>query len=86
MIFCWPRLTGLYEDELQRFDPLGAATNVHIDVQCDHGQLVREPNGTSIVPLKNVTEAVSLRKPREAGIDGIRRGACAYWATERAPQ
>ena len=46
------------------FFPLDEATNEHIDVQGDHGTLVREIDTSSIVLLKNVNDALPLKKPR----------------------
>jgi beta-glucosidase-like glycosyl hydrolase len=55
------------------FFPLDEATNEHIDVQDDHGKLVREIGTSSIVLLKNVNGALPLKKPRKLiliGSDG----------------
>jgi beta-glucosidase len=46
------------------FEPLDEATNQHIDVQGDHGKLVREIGAASTVLLKNVNGALPLKKPR----------------------
>jgi beta-glucosidase len=40
------------------FFPLDEVTNEHIDVQDDHGKLVRDIDTSSIVLLKNVDEAL----------------------------
>ena len=45
--------------------PLDEATNEHIDVQDDHGKLVREIDTSSIVLLKNVNGTLPLKKPRK---------------------
>ncbi|KAF8460874.1 glycoside hydrolase family 3 protein [Russula ochroleuca] len=47
------------------FLPLDEATNEHIDVQANHGELVREIDRSSIVLLKNVNDALPLKKPRK---------------------
>jgi hypothetical protein len=55
------------------FFPLDEATNEHIDVQDNHGELVREIHTSSIVLLKNVNDALPLKKPRKLiliGSDG----------------
>jgi beta-glucosidase-like glycosyl hydrolase len=55
------------------FFPLDEATNEHIDVQDNHGQLVREIGASSIVLLKNVNGALPLKRPRKLiliGSDG----------------
>ena len=51
-------------------DPLDEATNEHIDVQDDHGKLVREIDTSSIVLLKNVDDALPLKKPRKLVLVG----------------
>ena len=52
------------------FHPLNEATNEHIDVQGDHGKLVREIDTASIVLLKNVNNALPLKKPRKLVLVG----------------
>jgi beta-glucosidase-like glycosyl hydrolase len=52
------------------FFPLDEATNGHVDVQDDHGKLVREIDTSSIVLLKNVNNALPLRKPRKLVLIG----------------
>ena len=52
------------------FFPLDKATNEHIDVQGDHGELVREIDRSSIVLLKNVDGALPLKKPRKLVLIG----------------
>ena len=52
------------------FHPLDEATNEHIDVQDDHGELVREIDRSSIVLLKNVNGALPLKKPRKLVLIG----------------
>ena len=52
------------------FFPLDEATNEHIDVQGDHGKLVREIDTSSIVLLKNVDDALPLKKPRKLVLIG----------------
>ena len=52
------------------FYPLDEATNEHIDVQDDHGELVREIDRSSIVLLKNVNGALPLKKPRKLVLIG----------------
>ena len=52
------------------FVPLDEATNEHIDVQGDHGELVREIDRSSIVLLKNVNGALPLKKPRKLVLIG----------------
>ncbi|KAH9958148.1 glycoside hydrolase family 3 protein [Russula dissimulans] len=52
------------------FLPLDEATNEHIDVQGDHQKLVREIGAASIVLLKNVNDALPLRKPRRLVLIG----------------
>ena len=52
------------------FFPLDEATNEHIDVQDDHGKLVREIGASSIVLLKNVDGALPLKKPRKIVLIG----------------
>ncbi|KAI0248423.1 beta-glucosidase [Lactifluus subvellereus] len=46
------------------FHPRDEATNEHVDVQGDHGKLVREIGAASTVLLKNVNGALPLNKPR----------------------
>ena len=50
--------------------PLDEATNEHIDVQGDHGELVREIDRSSIVLLKNVNGALPLKRPRKLVLIG----------------
>ena len=52
------------------FYPLDESTNEHIDVQDDHGKLVREIDTASIVLLKNVNDALPLKKPRKLVLIG----------------
>jgi beta-glucosidase-like glycosyl hydrolase len=52
------------------FFPLDEETNEHIDVQDDHGKLVREIGTSSIVLLKNVDGALPLKKPRKLVLIG----------------
>ena len=52
------------------FHSLDEATNEHIDVQDDHGELVREIDRSSIVLLKNVNGALPLKKPRKLVLIG----------------
>ena len=52
------------------FHPLDEATNEHIDVQDNHGELVREIDRSSIVLLKNVNGALPLKEPRELVLIG----------------
>ncbi len=56
------------------FFPLDEATNEHIDVQDNHGELVREIDTSSIVLLKNVNNALPLRKPRKLVLIGSDAG------------
>jgi beta-glucosidase-like glycosyl hydrolase len=56
------------------FHPLDQATNEHIDVQGDHGKLVREIDTASIVLLKNVNGALPLKKPRKLVLVGSDAG------------
>jgi beta-glucosidase-like glycosyl hydrolase len=56
------------------FFPLDEATNEHIDVQDDHGELVREIDTSSIVLLKNVNGALPLKKPRRIVLIGSDAG------------
>jgi beta-glucosidase len=56
------------------FLPLDEATNEHIDVQGNHGKLVREIDTASIVLLKNVKNALPLRKPRKLVLIGSDAG------------
>jgi beta-glucosidase-like glycosyl hydrolase len=52
------------------FHPLDESTNEHIDVQGNHGKLVREIDAASIVLLKNVNGALPLKKPRKLVLVG----------------
>jgi beta-glucosidase-like glycosyl hydrolase len=52
------------------FFPLDETTNEHIDVQDDHGKLVREIDTSSIVLLKNVNGALPLKRPRKLALIG----------------
>jgi beta-glucosidase-like glycosyl hydrolase len=52
------------------FLPLDEATNEHIDVQDNHGELVRKIDTSSIVLLKNVNDALPLKKPRKLVLIG----------------
>src|SRR5712672_3129085 len=56
------------------FFPLDEATNEHIDVQGDHQKLVREIAAASIVLLKNVNDALPLKKPRRLVLIGSDAG------------
>jgi beta-glucosidase len=56
------------------FDLLDDATNERVDVQDDHGELVREIDAASIVLLKNVNDALPLRKPRTLVLIGSDAG------------
>ena len=52
------------------FFPNDPATNEHVDVQADHFKVVREIGAASTVLLKNVGDALPLRKPRSVAIIG----------------
>jgi beta-glucosidase len=52
------------------FSPLDEAMNDHIDVQDDHGKLVREIDTSSIILLKNVNGTLPLKKPRKLVLIG----------------
>jgi len=56
------------------FHPFDEATNEHIDVQGDHNKLVREIDAASIVLLKNVNDALPLKKPRRLVLIGSDAG------------
>src|SRR6266571_1692170 len=56
------------------FLPLDEATNEHIDVQDDHGTVVREVGTASMVLLKNVDSALPLKKPRTLALIGSDAG------------
>jgi beta-glucosidase len=56
------------------FSPLDEATNEHIDVQDNHGNLVREIDTSSFVLLKNVNGALPLKKPRKLILIGSDAG------------
>jgi beta-glucosidase len=56
------------------FRPLEEATNEHIDVQDNHGKLVRKIDTSSIVLLKNVKNALPLKKPRNLVLIGSDAG------------
>ncbi|KAI0280167.1 glycoside hydrolase superfamily [Russula brevipes] len=49
-------------------------SNEHIDVQGNHGKLVREIDTASIVLLKNVNNSLPLRKPRKLTLIGSDAG------------
>ena len=50
--------------------PHDKSTNEHVDVQDDHGQLVREIDAASVVLLKNVNGVLPLKKPRRLVLIG----------------
>ncbi|KAM5539610.1 hypothetical protein V8D89_006719 [Ganoderma adspersum] len=50
--------------------PDDPATNEHVDVQEDHFKIVREVGAASVVLLKNVADALPLKKPRSLAIIG----------------
>ncbi|KAI0289895.1 glycoside hydrolase superfamily [Multifurca ochricompacta] len=52
------------------FQSLDEATNEHVDVQDNHGALVREIGAASAVLLKNVNGALPLKKPRRLVLIG----------------
>jgi beta-glucosidase-like glycosyl hydrolase len=54
--------------------PLDEATNEHVDVQDDHGKLVREIGAASTVLLKNVNGTLPLKKPRTLVVIGSDAG------------
>jgi beta-glucosidase len=56
------------------FFPHDEATNDHIDVQGNHGKLVREIGTASIVLLKNVNNTLPLWKPRKLVLIGSDAG------------
>jgi len=56
------------------FFPLDEATNEHIDVQGNHQKLVREIDSASIVLLKNVNDALPLKKLRRMVLIGSDAG------------
>ncbi|KAG9217670.1 hypothetical protein CCMSSC00406_0003641 [Pleurotus cornucopiae] len=56
------------------FRPDNEQTNFHIDVQDDHGDLVREMGAASTVLLKNVRGALPLKKPRSLVLVGSDAG------------
>ena len=70
MVLPWSGLTRLPNDELQAFFPFDEATNEHIDVQDDHGELVRKIYRSNIVLLNNVDGALPLKKPRKLVLIG----------------
>ena len=50
--------------------PDDPATNAHVDVQEDHFKIVREVGAASVVLLKNIADALPLKKPRSLAIIG----------------
>jgi beta-glucosidase len=56
------------------FFHLDEATNEHIDVQDNHGELVREIDRNSIVLLKNVNGTLPLKMPRKLVLIGSDAG------------
>jgi len=56
------------------FHPELEATNEHINVQADHYKLVREIGAASTVLLKNVNNALPLKKPRSIVLIGSDAG------------
>lgn len=50
--------------------PDDPATNQHVNVQEDHFKIVREVGAASVVLLKNVADALPLKKPRSLAIIG----------------
>ena len=50
---------------------INAAVNTHVDVQADHGSLIRTIGAASTVLLKNVNGALPLNKPESIGIIGM---------------
>ncbi|KAK7018629.1 glycoside hydrolase family 3 protein [Favolaschia claudopus] len=56
------------------FNPANEDTNEHIDVQEDHYKVVREIGAASTVLLKNVGEALPLKKPRSIVLVGSDAG------------
>ena len=50
--------------------PNDPATNAHVDVQGDHFKIAREIGAASVVLLKNVADALPLRKPKSLAIIG----------------
>ncbi|KAI9457435.1 beta-glucosidase [Lactarius psammicola] len=50
--------------------PFDGATNAHVNVQADHGTLVRKIDAASIVLLKNVKGSLPLKEPRRIVLIG----------------
>ena len=50
--------------------PFDGATNGHVNVQADHGTLVRKIDAASMVLLKNVKGSLPLKKPRRLVLIG----------------
>ncbi|KAI0669069.1 glycoside hydrolase superfamily [Trametes maxima] len=58
------------EVSFNAFFPNDPQTNKHVDVQADHYKVVREIGAAGTVLLKNVGDALPLRKPRSIAIIG----------------
>ncbi|KAI1795339.1 glycoside hydrolase superfamily [Ganoderma leucocontextum] len=52
------------------FNPNDAATNLHVNVQADHANVVREIGAASTILLKNAKNALPLGKPKSIAIIG----------------
>ncbi|GLB44238.1 putative glycoside hydrolase family 3 protein [Lyophyllum shimeji] len=62
------------ETNFDAFRPDDEETNAHIDVQEDHFKLVREIGAASTVLLKNINNALPLKKPRSIVLIGSDAG------------
>ncbi|KZS95892.1 glycoside hydrolase family 3 protein [Sistotremastrum niveocremeum HHB9708] len=54
---------------------LNAAVNTHVNVQSNHGTLIRQIDAASMILLKNTNNLLPLHKPKSLGVIGSAAGA-----------
>ncbi|KAH8985169.1 beta-glucosidase [Lactarius akahatsu] len=62
--------TNFTQPNFNANEPLDAATNQHVNVQADHGTLVRKIAAASMILLKNADNTLPLKKPRRLVLIG----------------
>ncbi|KAH9016754.1 beta-glucosidase, partial [Lactarius hengduanensis] len=62
--------TNFTQPNFNANEPLDGATNQHVNVQADHGTLVRTIDAASMVLLKNADNTLPLKKPRNLVLVG----------------
>ncbi|KAH9055804.1 beta-glucosidase [Lactarius deliciosus] len=62
--------TNFTQPNFNANEPLDGATNQHVNVQADHGTLVRKIDAASMILLRNIDNTLPLKKPRRIVLIG----------------